>query len=313
MTIHVGIDVSKASLEVALGSDGDRLEVSNDSAGFRSLIRRLQALGCELGRVVLEASGGYERGVQAALQAAGLAVCRVSPDRARAFARAVGLLVKTDAVDARMLAQFAVVLKSPAPQETPSTPVQRELQELVHRRQQLISHRDDERRRLQQATLTVVRRSITTQIRQIARAIDTFDQRIRAAMQQTHPTNQAIAAVKGIGPVTVAVLAAFLPELGRLNRKQIAALVGLAPFNSDSGQHAGPRRIRGGRAYVRRILYMATWSVIRSQQAYRAKYKQLRARGKPAKVALVACMRTLITALNAMTRDQSQWRQTMPS
>lgn len=304
MSVFVGIDVAKATLAVALRPSGERFEVSNDAAGHRALVRRLQDVS--VARIVLEATGGYERAVLMAL-AGHWPVVRVPPHRARAFANAMGRLAKTDPIDAAVLAHLAAVTEA-APTVVPSAP-QQGLQALVQRRGQLVQQRDDERRRLQQTTHPQVTASLQRQLRLVATEIARLDQTIAQALADTdaHIARQ-LTGVSGIGPVTRATLIAFLPELGQLGRREIAALVGVAPYNLDSGQKQGQRRIRGGRAQVRRVLYMATWGVIRTQPDFKARYQALRARGKCAKVALVACMRVLLVRLNAMVRDAAPWQ-----
>lgn len=309
MARSVGIDVGKAALAVHVRPEGESFEVTNDATGHRALIRRLSRLE-GLHRVVLEATGGYETKVLHALLAAGLPAVRVAPHRARAFARALGRQAKTDAVDAAVLAHYAQatdLVVQPAPD-----PAQVALREIVQRREQLVAQRDDERRRLHRADQRVVRDSLVRRIAGLQLEIARFDR-----LLQTHaaplPGYERLGGIKGLGPVTIATLLAQLPELGRLDRRQIAALVGVAPFNRDSGQHQGKRRIVGGRGAVRRVLYMATWSVVRTQPRFRAKYDGLRAAGKVAKVAIVACMRTLLVSLNAMLRDGTSWRREQPS
>jgi transposase len=305
MRISVGIDVAKATLMVCIRPSGEVFEVANDAWAHRALIQRFRGMKDDLHRIVMEATGGYETPVLHALQKAELPVARVSAHRAHAFARATGLLAKTDAVDARTLAHFADVLEPPV--RAMPTKEQLVLQEIVQRRQQLVSQRDDERRRLHQSSHPMARRSIERHIKSLQREITVFDA-LMHKHAQTQPRFAQLAGIKGVGPVTVATLLADLPELGTLDRRQIAALVGLAPFNSDSGKKQGRRRISGGRSSVRRTLYMATWSVIRTQPRFKAKYQALRKAGKLAKVALVACMRTLLVSLNAMLRDGTNWR-----
>lgn len=307
MTCWVGIDVAKDSLAVWLRPQGKSLSVSNDEVGHQQLV----ALFTEEkpGRIVLEATGGYERGVLHALSRAGHAVSRLNPTRVRAFATAMGKLAKTDPIDAAVLAHLAQTLEE-APSTVPS-PERERLRELVQRREQLVSQRDDERRRLLQAKDALVRQCLEDAIKALKARIGSYDEAIAEAMTAVDSEQaQQLQQVKGVGPVTVAGLLAYLPELGQLNRRQVAALVGLARYNSDSGQKSGQRRIRGGRGMIRRILYMATWSVIRYQKDFSLRYHALREKGRCAKVALVACMRVLIVRLNAMVRDGTCWRTT---
>ncbi|WEJ70901.1 transposase [Pseudomonas sp. PSE14] len=305
MTCWVGIDVAKDSLAVWLRPQGRSLSVSNDEVGHQQLV----ALFAEEkpGRIVLEATGGYERAVLHTLSRAGHAVSRLNPTRVRAFATAMGKQAKTDPIDAAVLAHLAQTLEE-APSQ-PLSPERERLRELVQRREQLVGQRDDERRRLQQAKDAFVRECLTEAIQALKARIRSYDEQIADAMATVDAEQaQQLGQVKGVGPVTVAGLLAYLPELGQLNRRQIAALVGLAPYNSDSGQKSGQRRIRGGRGMIRRILYMATWSVIRYQPDFALRYQRLRENGRCAKVALVACMRVLIVRLNAMVRDGTCWR-----
>lgn len=305
MSVFVGIDVAKATLAVALRPAGDVFEVANSPEGHRALARRLRKLPVE--RVLLEATGGYERAVMAALQPE-WPVVRVPPHRARSFAMAMGRIAKTDPIDAAMLAHLAQVTDTPpTPQETPQ---QQRLQALVQRRGQVVQQRDDERRRLQQVQgQPLVMASLKRQLRGLQTEIVLLDKAIAQAVAEADSERSAqLRAVPGIGPVTAATLIAFLPELGQIERRQISALVGVAPYNADSGGKRGLRRIRGGRAGVRRVLYMATWSAIRAQPALQQRYQALRSRGKCAKVALVACMRTFLAQINAMLRDQKPWQ-----
>lgn len=304
MGVFAGIDVAKASLVVALYPGKVHREVGNDAKGHAALCRWLGQHGVE--RVLLEATGGYEQAVAMALSAH-WPVVRIAPHRARAFAVAMGRIAKTDPIDAAVLAQLAAIVDGPV--LTPPRPEDQRLRALVRRREQLVGQRDDERRRQLQVREAFVRRSLQRQLRWLAQEIARLDREIAACVPLCGDTRaHALRRVPGIGPVSVATLMAFLPELGQLENRQISALAGLAPYNCDSGKHQGVRRIRGGRAHVRRILYMAAWSVVRHQPDFKARYDQLRARGKCAKVALVACMRVLLIRLNAMLRDGSQWR-----
>lgn len=304
MSVYVGIDVAKATLAVALRPSGEQFEVANDSVGLRKLARRLERL--EVEKILLEATGGYERVAIAAL-AHRWPVVLVAPHRARAFATSMGRIAKTDPIDAAMLAHLAQVIE--AEPVAPPAPEQVRLQALVNRREQLVSQRDDDRRRVLQATEPLVLASLKRQLKQVAGEITRLDRAIAEAVTKLgNDTATRLGSVPGIGAVTTATLLAFLPELGRLEKRQIAALVGVAPYNVDSGNRQGKRRIRGGRAGVRRVLYMATWSAIRTQADLNARYKGLRERGKCAKVAVVACMRIFLIRLNAMIRDGSAWK-----
>lgn len=303
MLTWIGIDVAKTFLAVYLLPQQQLLSFPNTPQGHEQLLRHVHTLS--IGNVLLEATGGYERALMAVLARAQLTVTRINPRRARAFAVALGKTAKTDPIDAALLARMASLVQAPA---RPPEPLREELRALVQRREHLVQQRDDERRRLHQATHPLVRESLLDNIRHLRLQLHHLARAIEATMRQLDDAwGQRLLAVQGIGEVTAAGLMAYLPELGQLDRRQITALVGLAPYNVDSGQFAGKRRIRGGRAPIRRLLYMACWSVIRTQPHFKARYQQLRQRGKCAKVAVVACMRVLIIRLNAMARDQTEW------
>ena len=304
MKTWIGIDVSKATLAVCLLPQQEPLTCSNDPPGHAQLLAHLQ--GLDIGNVLLEATGGYERPVMDALAHAGIAVTRINPRRARAFATALGKTAKTDPIDAALLARMAELVQMPV--SAPS-PARDELRALVQRREQLVQQRDDERRRLHQATSPRVREDLVEHIGQLRLRINAASRAIVQARQcLDHVLGNRLMAIDGIGEVTAASLLAYLPELGQLDRRQIAALAGLAPYNVDSGQHSGKRHIRGGRSPIRRVLYMACWSVIRKQSDFKARYERLRQKGKCAKLAITACMRVLLIRLNAMARDNTEWK-----
>lgn len=303
MLLWIGIDVAKDVLAIHLLPSRQSLSLPNTADGHQQLCRHLADHA--VGNVLLEASGGYERPVMLALARAGIPVTRINPRRARAFAVAMGKTAQTDPIDAALLARMAELVLSPAREADPDRDV---LRALVQRREQLVQQRDDERRRLHQAVLPNLRQDLIDHIAYLRKAIGQLDRQIVQAQQQVDSAlASSLAAVPGLGPVTCASVLAYLPELGQLDRRQIAALAGLAPYNDDSGQHTGKRRIRGGRAPIRRVLYMACWSVVRTQDDFKARYDRLRGQGKCAKVALTACMRVLLIRLNAMARDQTQW------
>ena len=261
--------------------------------------------------MVLEATGGYERGLVCALQGAGIIVARVNPRQARDFAKSMGVLAKTDSLDARTLLDFADVLarhKDRARFITPLVDEQRQLlAELMTRRRQLIDMRVAETHRLEHAYARATK-SIRSVIRMLDRQIAEIDRDIDEHMDRHFkPQRKLLESVKGVGAVTTLTLLSMLPELGRLGRKPIAKLVGIAPLADDSGRRRGPRRIWGGRAEVRAALYMATLSATRFNPVIAAHYQRLLAAGKPKKVAIVACMRKLLTILNAMFRDGAAW------
>ena len=307
MTLWIGIDVAKATLAVHFHPDGQSLSLLNTPDDVARLIALID--GRPVGNVLLEASGGYERGLMRALARAQVPVTRINPRRAKDFAQALGRIAKTDPIDAAVLARMAEVVVQT--RTTPSAE-QETLRALVQRREQLVQQRDDERRRLKQATLPTVRESLIAHIGYLRAQITAIAREIvRARADIDSDLCRRLLAVEGIGEVTAASLLAYLPELGRLDRRQIAALAGLAPYNADSGQHSGKRRIRGGRASIRRVLYMACWSVIRKQPDFTARYQRLRQQGKCAKLAVTACMRVLLIRLTAMARDGTEWR-TLP-
>jgi transposase len=312
-SVFIGIDVSSQTLEVASSSQAKTWQVANDAAGIEQLVDQASALTPAL--VVLEATGGYEFEAACALQAAGLAVAVVNPRTARDFARAMGALAKTDALDARMLAAFARVLHQHPERERFVKPLAdaelQQLQALVLRRRQLVQMLTAERQRLRLAH-AAARPSIERVIEFLKQEIGDSEAEVATHVQEHHSQlAQALASVPGIGAASVAVLLAELPELGKLDRRRIAALVGVAPLNRDSGQMRGQRSIWGGRADVRRTLYMATLVAVRHNPALKACYERLLAVGKRKKVALVACMRKLLTMLNAIAKHGSTWDPAM--
>ena len=304
---NVGIDVSKQHLDVCLGAEHQR--VLNDASGWEVLTRQFKEAGVDL--IVIEATGGYERDLVWALQNAGLAVARVNPRQSHDFAKSMGELSKTDKVDARMLRDFADVLarhKDRAKYITPLMDAQRlELAQLMTRRRQLMDMSVAEGHRLEHAKGRAVR-SIKTVLKTLDKQLEVIDADIDSHLDQ-HFKNQRnlLDSVKGVGAVTILTLTAALPELGQLGRRQIAKLVGVAPLANDSGQRSGKRRIWGGRSEVRAVVYMATMSAVRFNPPIKAFYGRLVDAGKPKKVAIVACMRKLLTILNAMLRDQASW------
>jgi transposase len=312
-SVFVGIDVSSQTLEVASSAQAKTWQASNDSTGIEPLVTQLVALQPAL--VVLEATGGYEFEAACALQAAGLAVAVVNPRMARDFARAMGALAKTDALDARMLAAFARVLHQHPERERFVKPLAdaelQRLQALVLRRRQLVQMLTSERQRLR-ISHAAARPSIERVIEFLQRELDDSNTDVAAHVQRHHAElAAALQSVPGIGAASVAVLLAELPELGKLDRRRVAALVGVAPLNRDSGQMRGQRAIWGGRADVRRTLYMATLVAVRHNPVLRLYYERLLGAGKRKKVALVAAMRKLLTMLNAIAKQGSQWNPTL--
>lgn len=308
--VVVGIDVAKAHVDVAvLGATWPAQQFANDVDGHSALVAALQPLAASL--VVMEATGGYEAPVACALQAAGLPVAVVNPKQARDFAKGIGRLAKTDRIDAAALAELAAVLARrddlarflrPLPDAQ-----QQELAALVTRRRQLLTMLGSERLRLPLA-VPKVRPSIEAMITAIRSQLDDVEGQMLSQIHEHYAEFDALLrSAKGVGPIVSATLIASLPELGRLNRREISALVGVAPMANDSGTTRGRRRIHGGRFDVRNVLYMAILSARTYNPAIRAHYERLRAAGKLPKVALVACMRKLLTILNAMVRTNTPW------
>ena len=307
--VCLGIDVARDDLEVAVYPTDAGWRVPNTPAGHARLIRWAQTH--HPARLVLEATGGYERAVDAALYAAGLPVVVSNPRQVRDFARSRNILAKTDHVDAQVLARFAAEVQPPL-RPRPSAASQ-ELHALVTRRRQLLTARVAEQQRRPLAS-PVVRADIDANLAWLAQRLAALDAQIAAALQADAALRARAAwlqSIPGIGPTASATLLAELPELGSLSRRQIAALVGVAPFNRDSGTWRGRRRIWGGRASVRAVLYMATVAATRANPVIRAFYRRLVAAGKPSKVALTACMRKLLVFCNALCQHQTLWDPTM--
>ena len=306
-SLSVGIDVSKRELVIAVDPTGARWTSETTAAALTVVVERLRALTPRI--IVIEATGGYERALVAALAAAELPVAVVNPRQARAFAQAIGRTAKTDAIDAAVLAAFGARLELAArPVADAATQA---LAALVARRRQLLEMIGMERARLEHAPPTGhLTRELRRHIRWLERRVDDVDDEIGTCIA-SHPTwrvhDELLRSVPGVGPTTARTLLGELPELGRLDRRAIAALVGVAPLNCDSGAHRGQRHIWGGRAAVRAAIYMAALSAARHNPVLRAFYQRLRDAGKPAKVALVATMRKLLTILNAMIKHESHW------
>jgi transposase len=303
--VNVGIDVAKAELVIAVRPTEERFTVKNDEQGLAKLVERMQKLRPE--RIVLEASGGYETQAVSALARAKLPVVVANARQVRQFAQALGRLAKTDSIDADVIAHFGEAVKPelrPIPDDA-----QRELEALITRRRQLVDIRTGELNRKKTAPRWVVP-SIDAMILFLTKQIDDNDQDLDRLLRSTPCWREAddlLQSVPGIGPVVSMTLTALLPELGRLDRRQIAALVGIAPLNNDSGQRTGKRSTWGGRSSVRAVLYMAALTASRHNPALRTFYERLTARGKPPLVALVATMRKLLVVLNAMLRTRQPW------
>jgi transposase len=302
----VGIDVAKATLDIAVRPTGATWQVANEERVLPDLVARLRALAPT--RIVLEATGGYEHAVVAALAAAGLPVIVVNPRQVRDFGRATGQLAKTDRIDAALLALFAERVQ-PELRPLPDEALQA-LDAFLTRRRQLLEMLIAERNRFGLAKRPI-RRDIDQHIRWLEKRLKDVDRELAAAIEASpvwRATEDLLRTVPGIGPVISRTLLGELPELGQLNRKQIAALVGVAPHARDSGTLRGKRMIWGGRASVRAVLYMGALVAAKFNPVIRAFYQRLRAAGKPAKVALTACMRKLLIILNAMVRNGTPWR-----
>ncbi|WP_369929567.1 IS110 family transposase [Xanthomonas sp. NCPPB 2632] len=312
MTFYLGIDVSSKTLDVAFFRAGEQTgaceQFDNSPAGAKKLLRVMARLDVQ--HVVLEATGGYENLILDAI-AQIYTVTRIASHRGTAFVRSLGKFAKTDKADARALAHMAQTI-TPQPYKPP-TPAQRHLRGLVKGRDQLIRQRDDNRRRIKRCESMVVQGALERVGALLTAEIKALEGLMaEAAKAADAPLAEQLLQVPGLGKIAVATLLAFLPELGQRGNRQISALVGVAPYTKQSGRRDGPRQIMAGRPFVRRILYMAALAAIRSTQSpLRAHYQALKARGKPPKVAIVACMRKLLITLNAMVRDQTQWHGTV--
>jgi len=311
--IFVGIDVCKAWLDVAQvpapvtrGRSALAVRVDNQEPARAALVRQLSELRPTL--VVMEATGGFETALASELCAAGLAVAVVNPKRVRDFARAAGILAKTDRLDAQVLAVFAQRMR-PQVHALPDEG-QQEIMELVDRRAQLVAMRAQEKTRL--ATVKpIARKSVREHIVWLDARIKQIERDLDGRLKDSpvyQPKYDLLDSVPGVGRVTITTLLGRLPELGTLQRKRVAALVGVAPFADDSGKRRGQRYIQGGRADVRCVLYMATLSAVRCNPALKAMFERLRNAGKPFKLAMTACMRKLLIILNAILRSGLPWR-----
>jgi len=302
----VGIDVAKAELEVVVRPSGARWTVTNNPVGLAQLQERLQASAPSL--IVLEATGGYEVAVVAALATAALPVVVLNARQVRDFARATGRLAKTDAIDAGVLAHFAEVVRPPV-RPLPDTMTQ-SLQAWLMRRRQLVEMLLAEEQRRSRAPRPI-QRQIDQHVRWLRAQLGAVEKDLAQTLRESpvwREKDNLLRSVPGVGPVLTTTLLGDVPELGQLNRKQIAALIGVAPLNRDSGTYRGRRAVWGGRARVRATLYMATLTAARYNPVIRAFYERLVAAGKPKKVALTACMRKLLTILNAMIARRTAWK-----
>jgi transposase len=306
----IGIDVSQDNLDIAIYPQNSTFRVTNDASGRAELVLKLAAY--EIEGIVLEATGGLERAVMSELETAGYQPRRVNPVQIRHFAKASGKLAKTDRIDALMIAHFGQSLNPPVTL-LPDAQT-RELQALVTRRQQVVAMVTMEKNHLHSCE-TWVRSSIEATIAQLEAQLQELEARLAHVSTQRPQWQERLAiltSVKGIGPVISQALLVQLPELGQRTAKQIAALVGVAPFNHDSGKFRGQRRIQGGRKELRSLLYMAAMCAVQHNSVFRDHYAQLLQRGKPRKVALVACIRKLLGILNAMLRTNQPWLDPVP-
>jgi transposase len=305
--VIVGIDVAKAALDVAVRPSGDVRQLGNDAVGIAAVVAWLQRVHPQL--IVLEATGGYEAALVAALGLASLPVAVVNPRQVRDFARATGRLAKTDRLDAQVLAHFGQAVR-PTPRPLPDEAAQA-LAALVERRRQVVAMRTAEENRLGATRVAAVRTRIQAHLQWLETDLQEIDDDLRQRLR-TSPLwrehDDLLQSVPGIGPIRSLTLLAELPELGQLSHGQIAALVGVAPLNRDSGTQRGRRAVWGGRRAVRTTLYMGTLRATRCNPPIRAFYERLLAAGKAKKVALVACMHQLLTILNAMVRHQAHWQ-----
>ena len=312
--ITVGIDVAKNTIEVAIGLKLPTLSLHNDVDGFDALLKQLHAFNVAL--IVMEATGGFESAVACALQVAGYAVAVINPRQARDFARSVGRLAKTDRIDARILAQMAGMLNQDPHRDRFVKPLpsveQQHLAAMVTRRRQLIAMLGAEHNRLIQSPNARTKKSLERIIKALTAELARIDDDMADYVKsQFADLSDLLDSVKGVGKTTISTLIAEVPELGKLNRREISALIGVAPLNRDSGMMRGRRTIFGGRANVRHVLYMAALVAAYHNPVIKVFYARLVAAGKPKKVALVACMRKLLTILNAMVKAGKQWDATV--
>ena len=307
--VSVGIDVSKATLDIAVHETNETWSQSNDSPGAAELVTKLKKL--KPTSIVLEATGGFEALVTATLAAAELPVIVVNPRQIRDFAKATGQLAKTDRIDGQVLAHFAAAINPPV---RPVTSVATQhLEALLARRRQIVEMLVAEKNRLSNNHDRAVVKDLKAHIAWLERRLKSSDDELQRVLKSSpawRERDDVMRSVPGVGPVLSLTMLAQVPELGRLNRRQIAKLVGVAPFNWDSGQWRGSRHIWGGRATVRPPLFMATLCAIRINPTIKSFYRRLIAAGKAPKVAIVACMRKLLTILNVMVKTQTSWRTT---
>jgi transposase len=303
----VGLDISKKQLDIAVRPQGLSFTAPNTEAGIARLLRRLQKLNPQL--IVLEATGGYEFLLVAALAGEDLPVAVVNPHQVREFARAAGRQAKTDKLDAQVLAHFGEAMR-PEPRPLP-TPEQQQLTALMRRRGQILGMILREKNRLEQTHIDAVRRDIRENLSWLSQRLKQMEKDIQALIHQSplwREKDCLLQSVPGIGPVIARSLITYVPELGVLSGREVASLIGVAPFNRDSGRFKGKRMIRGGRGHVRSLLYMGALVASRFNEIIRDFYHRLLAAGKPKKLALTACIRKLLLMLNAMLKKQQPWQ-----
>ena len=307
--VNIGVDVGKANLDIALHPSGQFHTIPNTEAHIRHFVKILKNYNVE--RIVVEASGRYEHALVQACDQAGLPIIVVNPISVRRYAQAIGVLAKTDRIDAQVIARYAATLKpeiKPIPDKT-----SRKIKDLLIRRSQLLEMSTMEKNRLQ-ILPKYLHRSIKSLLRVLQSQIETVTRQIDqevAKVDQWRTKMEIMTSVPGVGKVLAYTFLSELPELGSLNRKEIAALVGVAPINRDSGKLNGKRRIRGGRHRVRTVMFMAMLSSIQCNPVFKRFYERLKAQGKIPKVALIACMRKMIVVLNTMLKNQEPWRENM--
>ena len=307
MVVVAGIDVSKATLDVSV-SECPVVRFENSAADIRRLLRHMEQKGVT--KAVCESTGGYERLVVSKLRETALSVQVAHPVRVRAFARACGYEAKTDPLDAQVLSRYGVVFSEPDGEQPEADPDREELRQLLSRRRQLVEQRVRERNRLDKGVSGSVGKSIRRNIRWLDREIERLEEEYKELLKHITSLTETVELYKtvpGVGQLTAATLAAYLPELGRWDGRALTSLVGLAPWSRDSGQKRGNRSIRGGRSTVRRALYICAWVVLRIDGDLRDFYRRLRERGKPGKVAVIAVARKLLMQLNAVARRGTPW------
>lgn len=307
--VNIGVDVGKANLDIALHPSGEFYSIPNSEAHIRRFVKILKGYSIE--RIVVEATGRYEHALAQACDQAGLPIIVVNPISVRRYAQAIGVLAKTDRIDAQIIAKYAATLKpefKPIPDKT-----SQKIKDLLTRRGQLLEMSTMEKNRLQ-ILPKALHRSIKSLLKMLPSQIETITKQIEqevAKVDHWRIKSEILTSVPGVGKVLTYTLLSELPELGSLNRKEIAALVGVAPINRDSGKLNGKRRIRGGRHRIRTVMFMAMLSSIQCNPVFKRFYEHLKAQGKIPKVALIACMRKMIVVLNTMVKNQEPWRENM--